>query len=533
MSDQNKWDVCILGGGLAGLCAGIQAKQKIPSAKIIVIEKNSYPLREAAHKVGESTVELATHYFSEVLGFKEHLDSAQLPKLGLRFFFGDGENRDISKRLEIGARDFPDTSSYQLDRGRFENFLYARSQELGISIRDSAKVSSVDLDASAFHRVKYQDAQGENCLSARWLIDASGRAAILKRRLGLQKSSGHKANAAWFRMACKIDLDTWSSGSEWQSFLKPGLSRWYSTNHLMGAGYWLWIIPLSSGATSIGLVAEEKMHPLHEFNSFDRCLDWLRKYEPQCAEKIEEKRDTLQDFLALKRYSHDCKQVFSGERWAITGEAGVFLDPFYSPGSDFIALSNTFIVDMLERDLCSDSLGAQPLLYNELYLSFFRNTLKIFRDQYPVFGNPKVMPAKIVWDFATYWTFLAYLFFQDKICDFEMFLKIRGNLERIGALNEQMQDFFINWHAEDPNPKASGHLDLFSLSFLEDLNKNLGQKLSDRDFQEKLKSNVSALSDLSQEIMQRAALPNNPFEAESFSSANQLPESSFFESLGM
>ena len=36
------------------------------------------------------------------------------------------------------------------------------------------------------------------------------------------------------------------------------------------------------------------------------------------------------------------KQAFDGrDRWALVGEAGPFLDPFYSPGSDYIAMANT------------------------------------------------------------------------------------------------------------------------------------------------------------------------------------------------
>jgi len=34
----------------------------------------------------------------------------------------------------------------------------------------------------------------------------------------------------------------------------------------------------------------------------------------------------------------------------LTGEAGAFLDPFYSPGSDYIAMANTFITDLIVRD---------------------------------------------------------------------------------------------------------------------------------------------------------------------------------------
>ncbi len=38
-------------------------------------------------------------------------------------------------------------------------------------------------------------------------------------------------------------------------------------------------------------------------------------------------------------------------RWSLVGEAGAFLDPFYSPGSDFIAISNTLTTDLVCRYL--------------------------------------------------------------------------------------------------------------------------------------------------------------------------------------
>ena len=80
-------DVAILGGGLAGLTLAIQLKQRDPSLAVAVIERRSHPVREAAFKVGESTVEIGAHYFAHVLGFREHLETLQIRKFGFRFFF--------------------------------------------------------------------------------------------------------------------------------------------------------------------------------------------------------------------------------------------------------------------------------------------------------------------------------------------------------------------------------------------------------------------------------------------------------------
>ena len=66
-------DLTILGGGLAGLSLALQVRQQLPDAKITVLEKRQHPVPEAAHKVGESTVEVAAHYFGKVLGLKQHI----------------------------------------------------------------------------------------------------------------------------------------------------------------------------------------------------------------------------------------------------------------------------------------------------------------------------------------------------------------------------------------------------------------------------------------------------------------------------
>ena len=85
-------DVIILGGGLAGLTLAIQLRQRFAGLDVLVLERKQHPLPEAAHKVGESTVEIGAHYFSKVLGLEEHLQTCQLRKYGLRFFFSEGRH---------------------------------------------------------------------------------------------------------------------------------------------------------------------------------------------------------------------------------------------------------------------------------------------------------------------------------------------------------------------------------------------------------------------------------------------------------
>ena len=83
-------DVVVMGGGLAGLTLALQLKRRDPGIRVLVIERHAHPVREAAFKVGESTVEVGAHYFADVLGLRPHLEREQLVKFGLRYFFNHG-----------------------------------------------------------------------------------------------------------------------------------------------------------------------------------------------------------------------------------------------------------------------------------------------------------------------------------------------------------------------------------------------------------------------------------------------------------
>ena len=311
MMNHKKYDVLILGGGLAGLTLALQLKQTKPGISILLLEKRKDDAPVATHKVGESLSELGAYYLREVLNLREYLTEHQLPKFGFRFFFSPEHADDIAKRVEVGSKIFNPFKTNQIDRGVLENELVRRVKDCGVEIVLGAKVTEVTLTASE-HKIRFEKENKEFRTEGRWVVDSTGRNSLLRRKLGLEKEIYHDINAAWFRLDTAIDIDYWSDDLEWRNFVDPG-RRHLATNHLMGEGYWVWIIPLVAGKTSIGIVADPRFHPFNEFNNFEKAMSWLKKYEPLAYKMLDLHKEKLMDFKVMKNFAYDITQFYSAD----------------------------------------------------------------------------------------------------------------------------------------------------------------------------------------------------------------------------
>jgi hypothetical protein len=355
----------------------------------------------------------------------------------------------------------------------------------------------------ARHEVQVRRGGDEMRLESRWLVDASGRAGLLKRQLQLAEPNQHNANAAWFRVPVRIDIEDWSADAGWLSRCGQR-QRWRSTNHLVGEGYWVWLIPLSSGHHSIGIVVDASVHRLASMNTFERALEWLGRHQPRLHHALVECDTKPTDFSFLRHFSYGCRRVFSTDRWAITGEAGVFLDPFYSPGSDFIAIANTLIVDLVARDRRGEPFGAYVASYERLFRSIYDNTMPLYQDQYRVFGDPEVLAVKVIWDYAFYWGILCQMFFQNRLTDLAALGMVRDATEAAGALNDAMQQFLRTWASPGPRSNKPLLLDQAGLPWFDSLNRSLLDELDTAGFVERIRSGAEQLERLAAEIVGRA-----------------------------
>ncbi len=246
------------------------------------------------------------------------------------------------------------------------------------------------------------------------------------------------------------------------------------------------------------------MHPLRGYNSFERALGWLRQHQPQLAAVIERESGKLQDFTALRRFSYGCKRVFSARRWALTGEAGLFLDPFYSPGADFIAISNTYITELVARERTGQSIEMHAHVFEQIYFSFYESTLALYRGQYQMFGDPEVMPAKVIWDYAYYWGILCQFFFQRRLTDIAAFSRLKRELVAVQELNLSVQALLREWSKSGHSANPLRMLDQAALPWFAELNRSLTDSLDDSAFDERIRRNTALLHVLAGEICERS-----------------------------
>jgi flavin-dependent dehydrogenase len=410
-------DVAIIGGGLAGNFIARQLRRTQPSLRVGMYEKAAEP----SFKVGESTVEVGSHYMLRRLGLSSYLYHHQLPKNGLRFFF-DGPNRDgdLEQLSELGSNALPFLPSFQLDRATFERDMLQMNRDAGVAISTGAKVSRLELgEGGEAHHFQVRGDDGDFDVKSRWLVDASGRAALVSRAKDLRIKETHACASTWGRFKGVLDID--DLGSEEFRGRARYTSRVLSTNHFCYRGYWIWFIPLSSGVTSVGVVID-KARWRDDMRTADGFLAFLREHA--AVAKLLEKAEMI-DLLSFGQLAYGTKQFFSSDRWGLVGEAAAFPDPFYSPGTDFIALENDFLCDLISRDFSSQGSAddhaearvERTKLYDDFMKFRFDATMELYRDQYDLLGSFELYSLKWDFDIASYYNLWLEPYMRDQHLD--------------------------------------------------------------------------------------------------------------------
>ncbi len=413
MSDRaSQLDVAIVGGGLAGGLLARQLRRTVPGLDIGLFEKAT----QSSFKVGESLVEMASNHLIRRHGFTQYLIEHHLPKNGLRYFFDDaGRSTAFEHMSEIGPISAPFHPGFQIDRARMEADLLEMNREAGVRVETGVTVRrpvlGTDGAPHAFEVVRGNEAEAFRC---RWLIDATGRSSLLAHAHDLRvREDVHRVSSVWGRFENVVDVDD----------LDPAFrarvrysSRRLSTMHFWYPGYWVWFIPLRGGLTSVGVVGDlgARGPGLRTAAGFRAFLD------EHCAIRSLLANARSVDVGSAVQIAYGTRRFFHADRWGLTGESATAADPLYSPGSDFIALENDYLTDLIRRDMSgesADDLAARCDLYDRFMKFRHEAAMLLYRDLYQVQGSYEIMRLKWDLDIGCYYNLWLSPYMQDAYID--------------------------------------------------------------------------------------------------------------------
>ena len=409
-SAPSSYDVAIVGGAVAGASTAILLKRRRPDLRVLVVEKTD----RFDWKVGESTVEVSAYFLTRVLKLYDHLSREQLPKQAFRYWFFNDRVTRLRDASEVGPTQLARTPSFQLDRAKLDEHLLDLAAREGADVWRPARVTAVDLAGEsgngAGNALDVERADGRRVrVRARWVVDASGRQAMLARkRGGVTPIESHPTAAIWVRYRGVKDMDgTEVAGTDpADPFTRAVLaSRRLATNHFNGWGYWIWFIPLKDGETSVGLVWDKRLVEPEGATPQEKLTRFLEA-NPLTRELLEHAVPIEGD---CRYYGHLPYFVdrFIGPGWTCVGDAGGFLDPFYSPGLDQMAFSVHARVELMLREISGagrDEMEKAYAEHNHRYERYFRYFYEsIYRDKYYLMGDYDTMTSSFLLDTALYY----------------------------------------------------------------------------------------------------------------------------------
>jgi flavin-dependent dehydrogenase len=373
--------------------------------RVLIVEKST----EFTRRVGEATVEISAYFLGHVLGMTQYLNEAHLMKQGMRFWFSNQQARTLEDCSEIGGRYLARVPAYQVDRSSLDEELLRRAVAMGAELWRPASVGKVELHEGSQQRISVRRGEEAETVSARWVVDASGLAAILSRQNGwLKPNTEHPTTAVWAR---------WKKVKDWDGFeLAQKFPKWAmqchgvrgtATNHLVGDGWWAWIIPLKGGDVSVGAVFDQR---LVEFPEEGALGDRLKKFlcaHPVGQELLREAEWVEGDVHWRKGLPYSSTR-YAGDGFAIVGDAGAFIDPFYSPGMDWISFTSVSSAELILAQLREEPVGKLIEKHNRDFVRSYERWFEaVYKDKYYVMGDYELMRLAFLLDLGLYYLGVA------------------------------------------------------------------------------------------------------------------------------
>jgi flavin-dependent dehydrogenase len=322
-------DVIVIGGGPAGSTASTLVAQQ--GYRVQLFERERFP----RFHIGESLIPETNRYL-EALGVYPRIEAEGfLVKRGAVIMAPDGVNERYAAFAE--AQGIERLFTFEVPRARFDEILLEHAAASGADVREECRVRAVELRGEGVE-LRLEDGSGERTVTARFLVDASGRDGFLAKRLGLREVDSDLR---------QVGLHAWYEGVAPLPPERFGDTRLISID----GGGWAWLIPIDERVTSVGVVVPRERHAALPTGDPERCLEILLSSVPALPPLLARAR-RVSPVRVDADYSY-ATRAYAGERWLLTGDAGSFLDPIFSTGVLLALASGVEAAEAIDRALAA------------------------------------------------------------------------------------------------------------------------------------------------------------------------------------
>jgi len=350
-----QYDVVVIGGGPAGSTVG--GFLATMGRRVLLLERERFP----RHHIGESMIASTIDVLAEI-GLEPKLEAAGFPvKSGGCFIWGESQQPWCIRFDEIPGR----PTSFQVKRDVFDTILLDHAAELGVDVRQEARVTEVLMEGRRVVGVTFEHGGEVHNARAQYVIDASGLNAIVANKVSSRQPDEELKNMALYGY--------WRGRHPAPAGLGGDIRPTDRNNiiiQMLDTG-WLWFIPLGFGdLVSVGYVTQRDRLPEGKGRSGleDHYQDRLQASEE--FQYLLSNSEYTGEFHTIKDWSYRSAEM-AGPGYFAVGDAACFVDPILSSG---------VYLAVLYAKLCAIGVNTclsnpeRELLINEWYEGLYADT---------------------------------------------------------------------------------------------------------------------------------------------------------------
>jgi len=295
MNSRGKFDVGIIGGGLAGLAAAIELNRS--GYSVALFEKNEFPF----HKVCGEYLSMEAWDYLKYLGIKP--EEHTLPKIN-QLKISTPKGVHFEKKLSKGG--------FGISRYFLDCLLYERARSEGVKVFQKTEIIDCTLK-NKVHEIKSKT----DVFHSNLLLGAYGKRSkmdkSLKRKF-IQKSASAQQNFIGIKYHIKADLDSHKIGLHLFKNGYGGISKVEGENR-----FCLCYLTLASNLKKQGSIAKMEKNVLYENPFLRQYLQLERWFDPgiSIAQVYFQRKSLLEDGIFMLGDAAEMISPLSGNGMSI------------------------------------------------------------------------------------------------------------------------------------------------------------------------------------------------------------------------